>query len=1118
MNGREIQLYRSFRAAIVLESKEYTDWKNSLGLSETARNDLQAGRKFVTAFRETVLHEFDELMQTRRATEALVRKALGIPISIPLYASMWDGCINILYRLASTDISIRRAARLLRQVRTHEGRHFVFARFIDGTLPWRKDFFSPSTSLLLRYFTHSTADSESERVHNTNVNTLKALHRVGVSDTQTLWEHVQTLPETVEPVLLRILVEEKIIESSSQLSYFRDSKKNFHRRSIEDSSVANFKLVVRALKQHNVAIEDILQLAQVEHHREPSKFAETVKLLNKAGIHDIGKVFRHVGEVLWTGELSSWDFVLNDLRVLSAEDLGLFKDILVQSGTPASELGTYLRSKRLRPAELAAFGRIFSLVARGQSSDSIARFQVLCDAPNMLPPVDLVACERYLRNRQVGDVKQFLVCLHVHGYVNPQAILEFQPCFANLSFERFDMLLGIFRSRKNGDSASGAANWLQEYGRRFNVTNYSDAVLEYLVSAIPLPTATSLFDILPACRMELPVIEYVVRSIGLSTGKDVLEWVKKNGCHFKAYQRFEDRDEVLKLLMDDAKSRNNFAFVNRNYARFVIELDGLAREKLGAFKPAKNRAESEAISESLRRLKNELKGPLLECVRLVLARNGGLLLPSLLAIAFRVPTQLTDAIDCLTPLIDEVMMGRGPSHATLTDLEADALETIYGFSLSQLPVAWDEVAGMEHHVQAWCQNPSVTMRLKTVSYKTDKTLDSYGVEALRNARDFALRFEPKRFQDQDMFVACKNLSPKQLMVKQDGTDGANVITLHRHFGVLLAVARGYPVVDTWLNEKIDELMALEAGGGNSRQLLNELNAFLAPGVQDGLRACVDGFLARFSQKDISDLLFRFSGRQIEPDEQIDFREIAKSEILKSVELIIPKYTRWVSRELSKFEKSDAGTASIAKLAASVSKYPAAFFTKSLTDLCTDDNVKMWAEPRHAHLVVFDPARKKFVGMAMVYRESFPALAGGKPSLIIRGINLTSEALEEYDLTSIVEGFFHAATEIALKSGLACVAIPSGTSQHYLSNHDVIQEEIEDRFLAAARQGRSELVQMVDLDRKPNYSSRRFGRSEENTRFYAYEKGSGAVSTLFIIWKNPKLARANAETTQNATVG
>jgi hypothetical protein len=77
--------------------------------------------------------------------------------------------------------------------------------------------------------------------------------------------------------------------------------------------------------------------------------------------------------------------------------------------------------------------------------------------------------------------------------------------------------------------------------------------------------------------------------------------------------------------------------------------------------------------------------------------------------------------------------------------------------------------------------------------------------------------------------------------------------------------------------------------------------------------------------------------------------------------VLQVYRGWSEREKRKF-KTQRDEAHQSTLHAFVSKWPAAFFAKQATGLCSGGNTTMWAEARHAHLVVFDPMTGQLAGM------------------------------------------------------------------------------------------------------------------------------------------------------------
>jgi hypothetical protein len=448
----------------------------------------------------------------------------------------------------------------------------------------------------------------------------------------------------------------------------------------------------------------------------------------------------------------------------------------------------------------------------------------------------------------------------------------------------------------------------------------------------------------------------------------------------------------------------------------------------------------------------------------------------------------------LGPIVDDLLRGAGPSHTELSDLEADAISLIYGVEPQFIAHHWQSVGGCEHHLDKLHLHPTYPMIWRRTVKISQESVSQRELDALRDATLFAKRFHPSVFHD--MFEACKHLRPGQL-----AEPSAEPRSLRHHLGVLLAASESDTHVAEWTRERLPNLNTLQDCGSNTYQLLQDLDAFFATTLADGLANCMEGFVARFSDEQAALLAARLGvpTGQSDNGQLIEGRASLCHALEKTHVKVAAVYRRWVDDELKKFSEAAAPGTGESKLSAVVSKHPAAFFAKEATKLCTAGNVAMWREEHHAHLLIFDHSCKRLVGMAMLYVMPLSCLSKEKRSLIVRAINPTEEALAEHDASSIVDTYVNVCRQIAETNDLACVAFPDHAGMGFLSNRTAIEKDIVTRFIKPALNGRDQRENIVSssmLGFSTYYTSQR-----DVQRFYAYEHGRGEVNTFYSVWRS-----------------
>jgi hypothetical protein len=371
------------------------------------------------------------------------------------------------------------------------------------------------------------------------------------------------------------------------------------------------------------------------------------------------------------------------------------------------------------------------------------------------------------------------------------------------------------------------------------------------------------------------------------------------------------------------------------------------------------------------------------------------------------------------------------------------------------------------------------MKWHSASWALEAPLDKLGFEVVGRSVQWSATFRAQWHSDPDSaFAGVMPSEEKQTIDLED---------LVPQLGLLLAIAADDTIAAVWL-ESIPALLAVSDERGYEHVL--RMHAFFNIGLNDALQARRDAFCGTLTDRSAL-LLARKLGAV--PDGHHTAQAVLHAALDRIAQNVHAQFGGWASRELAKFGSDNDDGASVT-MNAFVSKHPAAFFAKEAVKLCTAGNVKMWQEPRHAHLVVFDPVHRSLQGMALLYREILKPLHPSRPVLVIRAINPTDDAMARYHVSSIVDAFLSTAVEIARKSGCVAVALPPNSGMHLLSNLDPVDKDLRDRYIEPHRVSQTQLsLSETEVSIRPALPI--------SVTFDAYEQKANTVGMLYVVWRN-----------------
>lgn len=1053
---------------------------------------LAIGRKQITAFQEYVADHLDRLLKEDPEQEPLIRRALGIPDDISLQLSGWANALEICRLIfLPTMRNLNTGAVQLRRIRTFQGRQHVFTQVLKIRFQNNR-YFHDSDDFILRRL-HGFRDiAHYDDVARLPYPLLRAAYRLGVRNPDDMLKRLAPIRSGFSPDILELLVAEHVLSEPNDFSRLTEYVRRDHYPH-HDPDLEQLRFTLRLLMQAGIPAQQVLCTLKWPYHCNPQHLTSTLDLLRNYGVSDVASLYDQVGPLLWTGELAHWRFVFDEIGARNAEDVGRFKKILNSSDTPSPALVRQLRQLGAGLDELALCEDLIVRTA-GKKTAPIDQITLLTQAPYSLTVTQLASCVYYLKERDTEFLGAYLQVLHAYGYSDPHAILAFQPCYTRIYPTTLGNLLDIIRQQKLDNSVEDIAQWITAFDKRDSYLRSGIFSLQYLASAIDLPDLDQLTKVFSLCDLSPTLLQYLIERKKLTSLKDLRKWQNRFGKDAQKYRGGGRDHEIDYILFDDASDRQNFAFIERNYRCIADAIRDAAWAKAGKRPSWEDRPAFDAYNANCMAIEAKLEEQIKPDLPQTLLATDGMLLRSILnALIDQDVERQRCLLAELGPIVDDLLLGAGPSHTELSALEADAISLIYGVDPHFIAHHWKSVGGCEHHLNKLHLHPTYPMIWRRMVKISQESVSQRELDALRDATLFAKRFHPDVFHD--MFEACKHLRPGQL-----SEPSAEPRSLRHHLGVLLAAGESDTHVAEWTRERLSNLNTLQDCGSNTYQLLQDLDAFFSTTLADGLANSMEGFVARFPENQAARLAARLGApRQSDNGQPIEGRASLCHALKKTCEKVTAVYRRWVDDELKKFSETTAPGARESQLSAVVSKHPAAFFAKEATKLCTAGNVPMWREDHHAHLLVFDHSRKRLVGMAMLYVMPLSFLSKEKKSLIVRAINPTEEALAEYDASSIVDAYVNVCRQIAETNDLACVAFPDHAGMGFLSNRTAIEKDITARFIKSAlttRVQKENIVSSSMLGLSPYYTSQ-----SDAQRFYAYEHGQGEINTFYFVWQS-----------------
>lgn len=1055
--------------------------KRDMGWNAPAPNPIQTLRERLETIRSYVAWHVCDLIRDYPDSEPHIRRLLRIPSSFPLIADRWSIFFQCLRFLLPDQVNLWYTRAKLDCVGTYEGRKYVFDEFLGRSLSGR-DSYEERLDFALRRLRRVKHMQEYEQIRHLGVPELQACVRIGLCDPIAIRRALPISVTRLPGALLCVLVDEEVVQVADDIAWTVEGERDdFGLARIDEVEPQQVRETIRQLLFKGVPRGQVAKLFRRSFLRlDPKLLGKNLELLAAAGVKDIAGVLEAIDDCLWTTPQERWQFVLEIIGARTIEEISQFQPLLNAPQPVSKDIVQCLIQLGAGIPGLAACQAMLISLKANDVATALLALQILASPPHSLSIEQLGQSSAYLKNGY--DVTAFLSVLTQFGYGNADGVLAFQVCYTTLAPRALASWLSILTQCAPSTTSQLAADWVMLARKG----DYQDS-FKYLMAAIDLVGVDALQQSMKLAALGVPLLRYLVEDRRLGSLKSLRDWYYNDATGIEGYHSWGTFDALDKQLLDDAFDRKSFNLLTGNQVCISEAIDDHVKPLLGPFPLDADEATRDAYHAGKQAAIRNEREMLESILPSVLHETGGVALSTLIEAAWVSPAELEVVLQRLSPVLSELLSGRGPTHATLTKLETDAVALIYRTSVETVQSFWPRVIGRERYLDRFSLRSSYSMTWHSMRWRLKKPLNRSSLRALQHAVEFADRFSKHNFRD--MYAACKNLSPKPL---KDAA--ADIWSLAHHLGVLLAAAKGDSNVDQWVYHGFKSVLEIDEESLTGRQRVMELLAFFEVVLADALTDRLESFSKRFNLEDAAMLAARLGEPANGPSESGS--DWLMRALCSTRDKVLCVGASWARRDFHKFEKENDASKNAASLSAIVSTYPAAFFAKEAAKLCTRHNTAMWCEERQAHLLVFDANVRRIAGMALLYIEVLPALHPTRPSLVIRAINPMGEMAAGYSPKSIVDAFFDVAIEIAKDSDCACVAFPSPAGMHLLSNLPVIEDDIKNRFIKPSK--RHWAAKPATRDTRDAQSWRR-NPLQVDTSFHAYERGQTEVDHLYVIW-------------------
>lgn len=980
------------------------------------------GKDLIRHFRKSVAESFDCFPPDQID---LACHALGLPSDPTItWRRLFRRPRWLWWAISPHTLMLRLRSRLS-DVTTYEGRALVVERAATVGTDRPLITLDPALDYRLRHFVGMPDKEQIVDAHALGVSRMRVAHHLGVRTGHELTQIVDTL--LAQPASFLVAWQQHgLLKTPEDLALAELPKRFMFQGGMDEWQYGvAFWRCLELLRKAGAGMESLRTV-----HRTRGPYELTAETLTAVAAQlrqhaiPLDEALIACGSSVWLASPSRWHFLLEIIGARSAVDCAAFKDLFVSDNEPSTSLVQDLRRRGAGLTDLARWQRWIVAYDYKHQVPTAGHLDQLIEAGLTLS--DLPAGPAFLAADAMDTFMPFAIAARAIGAVRSADMLALHTAFAARDHRTVLDLLPL-------RSAFGNPSF-EEWGRFLTevATNggRSDSV-RYLRQIYGLGDLSKRGQIVQLCQLDSQLLAYLYSRRKLHRWRQLTRWHYDHGWGSEAIRLGNLPIELEAAVLDEAWRRDTYYTVAGTLHTLFMELYATAR--------------------ATNRTREDLAVILLERLPTLYAAGEGVLLPSLIREGMSPNLDLRAALRDIKRARTGLLNGLGPVGQELDSKQMEAVAHAYSVAHEDVRVFWPKVVGLQRQVSAFV--PVVARRYGMRWSRRHLVCSATPPDSQLNALAQVGKWAELWARDGAGTAALQTLDRQRLR-----DPSASLESLAGHWALLLALLHEDSTVRPWFS-RLGELLRDPVTAPAD---LATLDDWIHERLPEAVRV-LDPNSNSFPH------LIKVFPRAV--GEAALTPKDAASTLLGCLS---PVLTRWLG-ELRRSAFSDANGET--ELTATVSKAPAAFFSRKATALCTAADVDMWQEPRHAHLVVFDPNTTKLAGMAMLYVQQIPEIDMRRTTLVMRAINLPLSLREAYVRESVLDECIRVANAIALAGGHAGPAFPPDTSQHLVSNDGELAKLMVRRYETAT-----------------------FRRVPLSRRFYCYRLGAeiGSVDELFVL--------------------
>lgn len=1034
-------------------------------------------KKCISSFRYDVCTHWKEFVRQEFGPE-IVRRTLRLPVDVPLSNSaVGNGLWKLRTFAWSNDYLAHKVCDWSSRTLSNEGVRWLFKRY--QPVRDKSDWVNDVPARWLRSGGQAASEAQLDWIASrASDELLTCALRLGIRSVEPL----QCLPSRVTDTqwqLASVLIDEGVIKQPQDLYAFAsdvpEADEHFqHLQTLHDEYVADFRQVVRVLKRLGVPHNKLLALAgEPLHSFGRADLEARLALFDGKAIRALD-LFDRLGADMWREDVDGWRYVVDTLKIRSVEGLIAMRPLMLEDlrRGPHVDFVSALRTLVPEPDGLVRFVDLLRIATRNPASNPQDELKALLVCPWCLDVAQLNQCGMWLFSQQADDAIHCLSKLEELGYSGWTTIEQFQSVFETVSTPRLLRLLKLAGDFKTREPAADLARWCLSASSAAGNGAFETLAKHGLLTSLDDARAASRFG-----HLHGDIIEYLLMQRRLRSNASLRKWYvglqKDSRLALAEFRGGCGLPAIDQLLLDHAYDRGDYRFLTSNIQAMLDAVCKVTEIRIGHLDESRtpDLAESQQVRADKRgavraQIAAELVGPLTDLLRTC----EGRLLATVLVAQLEAPDQVSSLWADLNHLRTELAEGRGPCSAILTTIESEAIAQFYGLDAATIALAWPKLMSKVGPQMKWnlpATEVKWTDEADEVGAKEERLPSPVRLDWLGAVSQVLAPFDPAALgEGASSVVAAMHYCLNALRRKALRSGSAECLDAAPAAALVMAAAQGDRYVQHSMARARNALAAYERGDANDADLLHVLaNLFGASTLHAS--ETLYASLRSVAGDELSGRIERLVDECTQGAEESSFTvfaTLALRPFVRKVEQLLAKCPRRVASDLR------------SKRRLVVTKHPCAYFAKSTFRLCSRDNLAMWQEDRHLHVLVVDPEAQRLDAMAMFFVQQFTP-GKGPQGLVVRGINAHSEVVRGHGADTIVSSLLSFAVDFAAVNGLAAVAVPWGADLR--SNDDAL----------------SKAFRSVLDDRWPHT------RSTVPAAFYPYETRNGSASdgSLELIW-------------------